>query len=154
MDIKRAICHEAGHAVSALHFGFRVERVEIYRGMPRTLVDLKANTHESIIVLASGIAAEHFMFRNYDPDACGSDQKSISEYGGGAIENLLPDALAVIRAHEQCLNELRKLLTKRWIEGEASSGFAPDPSGLNFELLSNTEISGLCPEFVKDQQRD
>ncbi len=52
-----------------------------------------------MIVLASGIAAEQFIFSNYDSEARGSDQKTISEYGGGAIQDLLHEAMAVIRSH-------------------------------------------------------
>jgi len=151
VDIKRRICHEAGHAVAALHFGLRVERVEVFRGMPRTLIDLKCGTRESMIVLASGIAAEQFIFSNYDSEACGSDQKTISEYGGGAIQDLLHEAMPVIRSHEACLGQMRAQLTKRWVgcqaECEAASNFDADSNSLTFELLSHHEIYHQCSEF-------
>jgi hypothetical protein len=104
-----------------------------------------------MIVLASGIAAEQFIFNNYDSGACGSDQKTISEYGGGAIQDLLPEAIAVIRSHEACLKQMRAQLMKRWVERqsecEAASNFDADSDLLKFELLSHQEINDLCSEF-------
>lgn len=150
MDIKRPISHEAGHAVSALHFGFRVEGIEVCQGKPRALVRLSCNTHESMVVLASGIAAEQLVLGNYDPVACGSDQAEISRCGGGAIQSFLPEAIAVIRLRGTCFKKMRGLLTRRWIERqaecEAASNFQADCDVLTFELLSDQEVNGLCLE--------
>lgn len=34
----RALVHEAGHAIVALHIGFRVEQIGIFNGFPRLMI--------------------------------------------------------------------------------------------------------------------
>ena len=104
-------------------------------------------------VLASGVAAEQFIFGDYDATACRSDQEKICQCGGD-LGALLPVAADVVRAHEPCLRQLRKELTQKWVESqaecEAASNFAASANARTFELLSGREISVICPELAAD----
>ena len=151
MDINRPICHEAGHVVAALHLGFRVERIDVHQGMPRSLIAMDC-TREMMVVLASGIAAEQLVLGDYDVEGSTDDQKKISECGGGAIENYLVEACDIIRSNECCARRLRERLTRRWIESqaesEASSNFHADSGSLTFNLMSREDIEAIWAEAV------
>lgn len=59
--VKRAICHEAGHAVAALYLGFVVGSIEVCNGSPRSMIDLHSSQRtlsERFVVLTGGIAGE------------------------------------------------------------------------------------------------
>ncbi len=142
--IKRAICHEAGHAAVALHLGFLVQRIEVVNGLPECLVDLDnpAKTGEQkYTVLAGGLASEQLLCGGYDQEACRDDEQKASERGGQAIEDYLPKALTIIKANQARLRMLRKKLTGRWIEENAASGF--DAGSFSFELMSREELERL-----------
>ena len=146
MDIKRAICHEAGHVVAALHLGLRVERIEVHQGIPRSLIVMD-RTREMKVVLASGVAAERLEFGDHDDKGSADDQKKISECGGGAIESYLDEACSIIRLNEPCFSRLRERLTLKWTENQAESeagcNFNADSSSLTFELLSRQDIETI-----------
>ena len=142
--MKRAICHEAGHAVVALHLGFRVEKIEVSKGLPRAVCDLapQRTPEDRCILLAGGIAGELCCgHANYDQEACRSDQSGISEIGGSSIEDYLPQAKGILRSREALFCEFRKETTRAWVEGEALSAFGPDPN--SFEILSEQKIAEI-----------
>lgn len=140
--MKRAIGHEAGHGAIALHLGFRVEKIEVSKGLPRVVCDLdpQRTPEDGCILLAGGIAGELCCAHaNYDQEACRSDQSRISEIGGSSIEDYLPPATGILWSKEALFCELRKEITRAWVEGEAASAFGPDPN--SFEILSEREIA-------------
>jgi hypothetical protein len=144
---RRAICHEAGHAIAALRLGFEVNGIEMSEGFPRTVMALDSpqkTTEQCCVVLAAGIAAEEVAFGRYDREACGLDQNMIYDRGGGAISDYLSEASNIVRSNESCLQQLRERLTARWVEEEATAMFEPDCNSLSFELLSRTDIEGIC----------
>lgn len=143
-EMKRAICHEAGHAVVALHLGFRVERIEVSKGLPTVVCDLapQRTQEDRCILFAGGIAGELSCgYASYDQEACRSDQSRISEIGGGSIENYLPQASGLLRSGEAFFCELRKEMTRAWVEAEGASVFGSDPN--SFEILSEQEIADI-----------
>jgi len=154
---KRAICHEAGHAVAALHFGFRVERIEVFRGMPRSLIAIE-RSHEMIVVLAGGIAAEQLVFGRYDAAGYADDQRKVSECGGTAIDSYLSEACNVIRSNEDCFRQLRERLTLRWVENwgewEMTSGSNADCDSLTFELLLREDIEAIWTEAAQNRSAE
>ena len=42
MDLRHPSCHEAGHTVVGLYFGFRINGIDVFEGRFRTLCDLDA----------------------------------------------------------------------------------------------------------------
>jgi hypothetical protein len=140
----RPICHEAGHIVVALHFGFRVDCIEVFQGRYRTrlaLDDTERTDQERCVVLAGGIAGEELDYPNYDPGACGADQQLISKLNGGSIDNYLPAALDIVRAKEPCFRELRKRITIRVLEEQMVMSIAG--SGNSFTLLTDIQIRDI-----------
>jgi hypothetical protein len=142
VDIKRAICHESGHVIVALHLCFHVERIAIAHGRPHLLtsnLDSPQRTaQERYIFLAGGIASEISIFGDYDYAGVRLDQNMLSERGGGPIENYVPDALKIIQSNENRLSRLRKELTARWIAAAAEAAFDSDPD--TFELMSCSDV--------------
>src|SRR5580700_2988380 len=111
MDRSHATCHEAGHAVVALFFGFRVEGIEVFEGRFRTMCQLDAQDRtdaQRFILLSGGIAGEKSELGYYDPGGCNDDQKKISELRGLSIESYLPDAAGIIESNKECFQEIRK----------------------------------------------
>jgi hypothetical protein len=150
LDIKHAICHEAGHTVSALHFGFVVGRIELFHGMPRSMIALDCKPETLLkccIVLASGVAAEQMAFQGSDVQAAASDRTQISNYGGGMIDGYLDRARDVLGLYPSCMLQFREQLTRKWIEEqterEAELNFEADSDSLSFELLSRGEIEAI-----------
>jgi hypothetical protein len=146
---KQAICHEAGHTVAALHLGFRVEKIELHQGFPRTVMNLDCGqlaVEQKLIVLAAGIAAEQAVFGDYNHKACGIDQEMISERRGGAISDYLLEASRIVHLHEPCLQRLRVRLMERWLEEEGPYTFDPSPRSPSFELLSHDDIKSIWAE--------
>jgi hypothetical protein len=142
--IRRAICHEAGHAAVALDLGFQVEMVEVHEGRPKCVIRLDSpekTVEERFTVLTGGIAGEQFEYGNHDREACQSDQEKILERRGGGIEGYLPNALRIIQANQACFRKLRRELTRRWVEEEGGSAFDPGPNC--FELMSREEIERI-----------
>ena len=144
MDLKRPSCHEAGHAVVALSFGFRVEGIEVFEGRLRTMCQLDAEDRtdkERFIFLAGGIAGEKSDLGHYDSGGCIDDQKKISERGGGSIETYLADAAGIIESNKECFRDLRKKITIRAIERSMEISIS---SGKNsFKLVTGDEIQQI-----------
>jgi hypothetical protein len=142
------ICHEAGHAITALHLGFRVHSIEIFQGKPRTMCDLNdaAKTNEErYLFLAGGIAGETCDLRDFDRTACAADQAKISEWGGKPIETYLPAASEIINVHKGPFRELKKKITSRMLERRIEGMVAG--SGNTFEVLSRAEIEQIWNTF-------
>lgn len=60
-DWTRAACHEAGHTVVGLYFGFRVDKIEVADRRPRIMCDMDSHEPaERFLFLAGGIAGEKF----------------------------------------------------------------------------------------------
>jgi len=92
MDLKRPSCHEAGHTLVALYFGFRVEGIEVFEGRLQTMCQLDAEDRtdkERFIFLAGGIAGEKselatmtlaaaMMTKRKSPSVAGNQSKRIS----------------------------------------------------------------------------
>ena len=144
MDLKRPSCHEAGHAVVALFFGFRVEGIEVFEGRLRTMCQLDAKDRsdkERFIFLAGGIAGEKSDLGDYDSGGCNDDKKKISERGGESIEAYLTDATGIIESNKECFRELRKTITIRAIERSMEMSIS---SGKNsFKLVTGDEIQQI-----------
>ncbi len=155
MDIKRAICHETGHAVVGLHLGFRVDSIKVFQGVPRSLIALDCS-RRAMIVLSSGVAAEQLELGSHDADASVQDQTRIAECDGGALDTYVKEAYMIIRSHEQCVRRLREQLTKNWIanqaEAEASCDFNADSESLNFELLSQDELATIWSQTESQRE--
>jgi hypothetical protein len=151
-EMKRAICHEAGHTVVAMHLSFRVERIEVSERLPRVICDLpvQRTQRDRCVFLAGGIAGELSCgYASYHPLACRRDQSQISEIGGGSIEVYLPEALDILRSEKTFFCELRKKMTHAWLEAEAASTFGSDSD--SFEILSGGEIAGIAKRHLKSR---
>lgn len=139
----RALVHEAGHAVVALHLGFRVERIEIANGFPRLIVSDFDNAErasaERYLVLAGGIASERRSFGNYDQDAVGADQRGIETRGGGPITNYVSDALQILNVNKARLDSLVKRLTLNSIVAGTEAQFSSDPD--TYEIMDATQLA-------------
>lgn len=143
--MKRAMCHEAGHAVVGLYFGFDIEGIAVTNRLPHTSIsdsDLSERAPEQrFIFLAAGIASEYLSFGNYDGQAMGSDQRLIYESGGGLITEYLPAAMDLLRANETHLNRIKDKLALKWISARAEAQFSSDPD--SYELLSRHELDEI-----------
>ena len=143
--MKRAICHEAGHALTASYLGFHVQKIAVCKGLLNTLVDLdpQKSLHDRCVVLAGGIAAEQFLYKNkdYDQEAARDDQLKISERGGGEIGTYVLAAIDIIRSNESPFGELRERLRRRWVVEWAEAQWESDSD--SFEILSQQEISEI-----------
>jgi hypothetical protein len=142
--MKRAICHESGHAVVALYLGFHVVKFEVSEGFPKVICDLdclQKTQEERCIVLAGGIASETLCYGNFDRQASGRDQNMITQNRGGTIDSYLPQALSILRSNKSCLRRFRERLTIAWVKAAAESAF--DSVTHSFELLSQVEIEDI-----------
>jgi hypothetical protein len=143
--MNRAMSHEAGHAVIALHFGFDIAGIGVANRLPYTSIsdlDSPERTPEQrYIFLAAGIASEYLAFGDYDEGAMGSDQKFIQEWGGGIITDYLPDALDILRANESRLNRIKNQLALKWVSGRAEAQFSETPD--SYELLTRQELDEI-----------
>jgi hypothetical protein len=155
-DETRALCHEAGHAVVALHLGFYVERIAVSKGMRKTEIDLQDESQtisplKRYIVLSGGIAGELSMYPKSAPNTAGSDQREISLRKGGPIKNYLPEALEIVSSNKKRFDGLLRQLIIRWVECRVNASWDNEPD--SFELLSQSEIQriwetpekNLCP---------
>jgi hypothetical protein len=143
-EMKRAICHEAGHAVVALHLGFHVEKIDVSGGFPRVICGLDSpekSKEERFILLAGGIASETLYYGDFDQEASRRDQSMICDRGGGAIESYVSQALGILRLNECCLRRLRERLSVAWVKAAAEAVFEPGPD--SFEILSQAEIDDI-----------
>jgi hypothetical protein len=151
-DRARAICHEAGHTVVGLHFGFHIDKVEISEGRSNVkCADLESSersANERFVFLAGGIAGEKFFdpSSDYCREAASCDQSMITKLGGRSIEEYLPEALDTVRSHEKVLGVLRTQMTKRWVAEEFQLRFVAAAGGKrsrSFPLLSRQEIEKI-----------
>jgi hypothetical protein len=143
--MNRAMIHEAGHAVIALHFGFDIGQIAVTDRLPHiSISDLdvpERSRQERYTFLAGGIASELLTLKNYDQGAMGADQRMISERGGGPITDYLPVALAILRENEDRFKRIKNELTLRWISARAEAQFSSDPDC--YDLLSRPELDDL-----------
>jgi hypothetical protein len=112
--IARGSCHEAGHTVVALHFGFRVEGIDVREGRFCVMCDLDTankTDEERFIFLAGGIAGEKYRLGTFDQGGYAGDQSEISERGGESIESYAPRAIEIIESNHACFEELKKKIT-------------------------------------------
>ena len=86
---ERAFCHEAGHVVVARYFGISVDSVKMVGGYPVTYVYIselnQLPASQQYAYLAGGVAAEQFVYGDYDTLGMGGDQAEITRRHGGAI---------------------------------------------------------------------
>jgi hypothetical protein len=147
-DRMRGICHESGHTVLGLHFGFDVEKIQLTDGRPNVACDLDSperNPNHRFLFLAGGIAGETLAFPNthYDVEASGRDQAMITELGGGHIEEYLDEALKIISSYKKVFSALQIKMIPKWLEGEMEIALTSTLSGSprhSFQLLSREEI--------------
>ena len=68
--MKRAMSHEAGHAVVGLYFGFDIESIAVTNRLPHTSISdfdsFERPLEQRFIFPAAGIASEYLSFGNYD----------------------------------------------------------------------------------------
>jgi hypothetical protein len=144
MDLKRAACHESGHVVVALFYGFRVDGIEVFEGRFRTISDLDDSNRadkERFVFLAGGIAGEKSEFSGYDPTGCNDDRDKITQRGGGLIETHLDDAIKIIKSNDQCFREFRKKITTRSIEKQMEMSISGGKN--SFKLVSGDKIQQI-----------
>ncbi len=143
--MNRAMCHEAGHAVVGLHFGFDIAGIAVTDRLPHTSVsDLDSpdrTPEQRYMFLTGGIASESVSFGDYDQLAMGHDQRLISERGGVIITDYLPDAVEVLRQNESRLKRIKDQLALKWITARAEAQFSSDPD--SYELLSRQELDAI-----------
>jgi hypothetical protein len=144
MDLRHPSCHEAGHTVVGLYFGFRIDGIDVFEGRFRTLCDLDSvdrSDNERFVFLAGGIAGEQSGLGRYDFGGRNDDQTKISERGGGPIEAYLPEAIKIVESNGECLRQLRSRVTTRTMEKimerQLSGG------GNSFKLLTGEEIQSI-----------
>jgi len=151
-DLKRPTCHEAGHAVVALFFGFQIEGIEVFESGLRMVCQLDAKDRtdeERFILLAGGIAGEKSELGRYDPGGCKDDQEKIFQRGGKSIEIYLGDASEIIGSNKACFRELRKKIMVRVIERSMEMSIS---SGKNsFKLVSAVEIQQIWTAYQSRQ---
>ena len=148
MHMKRAMSHEAGHAVIGLYFGFDIEGIVVTNRLPHISTSdfdsPQRAPEQGFISLAAGIASEYLSFGNYDGEAMGADQRMIYERGGGAITEYLPAAMDILRANETRLHRIKDELALKWISARAEAQFSSDPD--SYELLSRQELDEIWRE--------
>ena len=151
----RALVHEAGHAIIALHLGFRVERIEIAHRFPRVIIANfggKERTHaERYLVLAGGIANESLSFGNYDQGALGADQREIQAKGGGPITDYVSDALQILNSNKSRLDLLVKRLSLNSIAARVEAKFSPDPD--SYEIMDAAQLAEIWGATREPNQR-
>jgi hypothetical protein len=149
---EHAICHEAGHAVAALHLGFHVERIAMTDGRPNSKIEIDSKQktlEECCVVLAGGIAGEKFFYGDYNKEASQSDQNMISERGGGDIKEYLVEALKIMSHREICLREFKQQLKVGWVKGAAEAQWESNPDC--FDLLSHDKIQRIWKDACRKQ---
>lgn len=128
-DIERAICHEAGHVVVARYFGISVDSVRMVGGYPVTYVYIselnQLPASQQYAYLAGGVAAEQFVYGDYDTLGMGGDQAEITRRHGGAIGLYLPDALTIIRSNSRWFQNLRTRIKLQWAVASTEAGGMP-----------------------------
>ena len=141
----RALVHEAGHAIIAMHLDFRVERIEVANRFPRLILsnfdDRERTSGERYLVLAGGIASEHLFCGNYDQDAMGADQREIQALGGGPITDYISDALQILCTNKARLDLLVKELSLNSIAARAEAQLSSDPD--SYEIMNATQLAEI-----------
>ena len=155
MDLRtRAACHEAGHTVVGLHFGFQIHKIDVTAGRPNVKCELDSpqrSAGERYIYLAGGIAGEKFFEpgSDYDRLASGRDQIMITDRQGGSIEEYLPVALEVLRLKQKAWRAFRERLKKELlffgIKAGVAAGVGVSPHR-EARLLSGEEIMKIWAE--------
>jgi len=152
MDIDaRALCHEAGHAVVGLHFGFRIDEIKIDDGRPKVEAHLDSperTPKERYIFLTGGIAGEKRCdpTSDFDREASGRDQIMITDRAGGSIDEYLSEALDILRSHSKAFEELRRGLMTTWTAERLKAALEEKFGGRprrSFQLLSQEKIAQI-----------
>jgi hypothetical protein len=148
MPLIRAVRHEAGHAVIALHYGLSMSRISVEDRVAKTFIKdsdwLAIGASERYVFLAGGIAGEFVAWGNYDRQGLEHDQKLISQFGGGPIETYLPTALEILRTHQRLLDRLAQVLNANWIKSSVEASVEANPD--SFDLLEPGELDQLVRE--------
>jgi hypothetical protein len=77
------------------------------------------------------------MFDNYCPKGSSADSDRISELGGTAIDDYLPEAIEILAAHRQELGMMSEELERKWCESLFTG--RPNP----FEVMSSEEVDAV-----------
>ena len=148
-DTKIRHCvHEAGHVITAWHFGFLITSVRFEKGFTQTICDLDSpekTDAERFVSLAAGVAAEIGRFNDYDKDGCVRDQAEISKRGGRQIGDYVPLASEIITSNKNRFTSLVLKLKRNWIKGEQESAF--DPGWPSLMLLSSSELEEILDKL-------
>ena len=112
---ERAIAHEAGHAVVALHLGLHLERIEVNSGRANCKVDLTTleNPLQQCIFFSGGAAGELQYFGKYDQTRFQSDLSMISARKRRDVKTLHCRSRKH-RTSQVCFDKLRKSMATGW----------------------------------------
>jgi hypothetical protein len=137
--------HEAGHTVVALHYGFEIDRIEVFEGKFRTMcvLDAPERTHEErYVFLAGGVAGEKAGLHNqYEEGGYKDDQEKITARGGASLETYLPAATAILTANEACLNQLKTRIANRAVQEVLERTISGGSN--SFGLLTSDDIQAI-----------
>jgi hypothetical protein len=138
---KRAVCHEAGHAVVAMNFGLNVSEICVKGSCPTAMIDFTgATVDEACEVLAGGAAAEKVAFGGLG-QAVQCDRLMIAKRGGGRLEDHLDLAVRILSANTGCHREIWNEASTNWILEDGSSIWSGvDSDKMNLSILSGTRI--------------
>lgn len=151
MTDERAICHEAGHAIVGLHFGFNIADICV-SGMPQIRWSLPAEQPDSACcAVAAGVAAEQITFGRHCEDAAGSDRQQIKDRSGKSLESYLAEAKNILQKYLSCFCEMRKEMLKNWMQEDAANSLeagAPLAPSLilsapSFTILGHDEMLAI-----------
>lgn len=139
---ERAIWHEAGHSVVALIVGLPAADIWYKNGnFECTHVRPQCSgvsLHQLYIVLAAGAASEKLgLVGDYNTNGSSADAARISELGGTAIEDYLPEALEILAAHRRELELLGEEFEKKWCQSIFTG--RPNP----FLVMSAGEVDAI-----------
>jgi hypothetical protein len=144
---RRAISHEAGHAIVAKNFGIEVRGIFLKKSIPMTCVDTANATLEATcVVFAGGVAAEKALLGNFDNSACSSDRELILQAGGGDLEQYLEYATEIIQANLQCIETMINEINKIWVEEEASEEWSSS-NKLSFTLIDKDRVDKIWDTY-------
>jgi hypothetical protein len=150
--------HEAGHTVVGLHYGFQIDRIDVFEGKFRTMCVLDAverTNDERYVFLAGGVAGERAGLNNqYDAAGYKDDQEKITARGGASIETYLPTATVIFTANRVCLNQLKSRIANRAVQKVAERMMFGGSN--SFGLLSREDIQEIwnaCKAGQKQQPR-
>jgi hypothetical protein len=137
--------HEAGHTVVALHYGFQIDRIEVFEGKFRTMCVLDAperTDEERYEFLAARVAGEKAGLDNqFDPGGYKDDQEKITARGGASIETYLPAATSILAANRACLDQLKSRIASRAVQKVTERMISGGSN--SFGLLTSEDIQEM-----------